>query len=235
MEGMVEGKSLEDLDARELNELGNAYGAQGMWEEAIDSYLRSLAMRKSSGDARGQGIVLNNLGATYYSQGRVHEALECYEASYEIAHDQGEELSELVALMNLVFLHFEEGAFDEFQRRADQAEALALELDRWEPMAKLRSLRGRLAISDAGRYQEGLSLYCEALDYASRQGEAELQEMLNRVDVQAQRLASQGARGLALVFYDYLKLFVRDHGFSESVLSHLSQKREEILRAPSLS
>jgi hypothetical protein len=137
--------------------------------------------------------------------------------------------------MNLVFLHFEEGAFDEFQRRADQAEALALELDRWEPIAKLRWLRGRLAISDAGRYQEGLSLYCEALDYASRQGEAELQEMLDRIDVQAQRLPAEGARGLALVFYDYLKLFARDHGFSESVLSHLSQKREEILRAPSLS
>ncbi|MCJ7621781.1 MAG: tetratricopeptide repeat protein [Anaerolineae bacterium] len=235
MQGLVEGKSLEDLDARELNELGNAYDAQGMSEEAIDSYLRSLAMRKSSGDVRGQGIVLNNLGATYYSRGRVHEALESYEASYEIAHDQGEELSELIALMNLVFLHFEEGSFDEFQRRADEAEALALELDRWEPMAKLRWLRGRLAISGTDRFQEGLSLYSEALDYASRQGEAELQEMLDRVDVQAQRLASQGARGLALVFYDYLELFARDHRLGESVLSHLSQKREEILRAPSLS
>jgi len=231
---MVEGKSLEDLDARELNELGNAYDAQGMWEEAIDSYLRSLAMRKSSGDARGQGIVLNNLGATYYSQGRVHEALECYEASYEIAHDQREELSELIALMNLVFLHFGEGAFDQFQRRAGEAEALALGLDRWEPMAKLRWLRGRLAISDPDRFREGLSLYSEALDYASRQGEAELQEMLERVDVQAQRLAAEGARGLALVFYDYLELFARDHGFSESVLSRLGRKREDMLRAPSL-
>ena len=231
---MVEGKSLKDLDARELNELGNAYDAQGMWEEAIDSYLRSLAMRKSSGDARGQGIVLNNLGATYYSQGRFHEALQCYEASCEIAHDQGQELSELIALMNLVVLHFEEGSFDDFQRRADEAEALALQLDRWEPMAKLRWLRGRLAISDSDRYPEGLSLYSEALDYASRQGEAELRGMLDRVDAQAQRLAAQGARGLALVFYDYLELFARDHGFGENVLSHVIQKREEILRAPSL-
>jgi tetratricopeptide (TPR) repeat protein len=231
---MVEGKSLEDLDARELNELGNAYGAQGMWEEAIDSYLRSLAMRKSSGDVRGQGIVLNNLGATYHSQGRVHKALECYEASHEIAHDKGEKLSELVALMNLAFLHFEGEALDEFQRRADQAEALASELDRWEPMAKLRWLRGRLAMSDADRYTEALGLYSEALDYASRQGETELQEMLDRVDVQAQRLAIEGARGLALVLYDYLVLFARDHGFGENVVSHLTQKREEMLRTPSL-
>jgi tetratricopeptide (TPR) repeat protein len=231
---MVEGKSRDDLDARELNELGNAYGAQGMWQEAIDSYLRSLAMRKSSGDLRGQGIVLNNLGATYWRQGRTDEARDCYEASCEIAHDQGEELGELVALMNLVFLHFEQGTFDEFRRRAEQAEALASELDRWEPMARLEWLRGRLAMSDAGRYREGLALYAEALEYASREGETELEDMLDRVDMQAQGLAAEGARGLALVLYDYLLLFARDRGFSGSVLSHLSHKREEILRAPSL-
>ncbi len=231
---MSQERHLEDLDERQLNELGNAYSAQGMWDEAIDSYLRSLAMRKSSGDLRGQGIVLNNLGATYFSQGRAHEALECYQASCEIAHDQGEKLSELVALMNLVFLHFEQREFDEFHLRAEQAEALALELNRWEPMARLLWLKGHQAMSDTDKFQEGLSLYAEALGYASRQGEAELQEMLDRVDVQAQGLATQGARGLALVLYDYLLVFARDHGFSGSVLSHLSHKREEILGAPSL-
>lgn len=231
---MTEGKDIEDLDERELNELGNAYGARGMWDEAIDSYLRSLAMRKANGDVRGQGIVLNNLGATYYHQGRAHEALECYEASYEIAHTHGEELSELIALMNLVFLHFEEGTLDGFLRRADEAESLALALDRWEPMAKLKWLRGRLALRDPDRYQEGLGCYAEALAYASRGGEDELQQMLSRVDGQARRLSTQGARGLALVLYDYLQAFARDQGFGDSVLSHLTQQREEILRRPSL-
>ena len=231
---MTEGRDIEDLDERELNELGNAYSDSGMWDEAIDSYLRSLTMRKSSGDVRGQGIVLNNLGATYYHQERVHEALECYEASYEIAHTQGEELSELIALMNLVFLHFEEGTLGEFLRRADEAGSLALALDRWEPMAKLKWLRGRLALRDPDRYQEGLGYYAEALAYASRDGEDELQQMLSRVDGQARRLSTQGARGLALVLYDYLQAFARDQGFSDSVLSHLTQQREKILRRPSL-
>ena len=231
---MKEGKDFGDLDERELNELGNTYSAQGMWEEAIDSYLRSMAVRRSSGDVRGQGIVLNNLGAVYYHQGRLQEALECYEASRQIAHELGEGLSELVALMNLSFHHFTEGTHDEFLQRADGAEALALTLGRWESMCKLRWLRGRLALADPERYEEGLKLYAEALSYASRDGETELQQMLTRVDAQAQRLASQGARGLALVLYDYLQVFGRDQGFGQSVLSHLTQKREEILRRPSL-
>jgi tetratricopeptide (TPR) repeat protein len=229
-----EGKDLEELDERELNELGNAYSAQGMWEEAIDSYLRSMAVRKSSGDLRGQGIVLNNLGAVYYHQGRILEALECYEASRQIAHDLGEGLSELIALMNLSFHHFTEGTHDEFLERADEAEALALTLGRWESMCRLRWLRGRFAFADPERFEEGLKLYAEALSYASRDGETELRQMLTRVDGQAQGLAAQGARGLALVLYDYLQVFARDQGFGQSVLSHLTQKREEILRRPSL-
>jgi tetratricopeptide (TPR) repeat protein len=229
-----EGKDFEDLDARELNELGNAYSARGMWEEAIESYLRSMALRKSSGDLRGQGIVLNNLGAVYYCQGRVQEALECYEASRQIAHEMGERLSELIALMNLAFHGFTAGRHDQFLQRADEAETLALRLGRWESMCKLRWLRGRMALGDPERYQEGLKLYAEALSYASRDGESELHEMLVRVDAQAQRLASEGARGLALVFYDYLQAFARDQGFGQSALSHLTQKREEILHKPSL-
>jgi tetratricopeptide (TPR) repeat protein len=231
---MKEGKDFEDLDERELNELGNAYSAHGMWEDAIDAYLRSLAKRKPGGDTRGQGIVLNNLGAVYYRQGRVQEALECYEAGCEIAQFLGEELSELVALMNLVFLHFSEGRLDDFRRRADEAEVLAVALERWEPMTKLKWLRGRLALSDAERYEEGLSHYGEALVYAARDSDSELAQMLSRIDRQAESLSSQGARGLALVFYDYLQVFAHDQGFGRSILSRLSEKRDEILRRPSL-
>ncbi len=232
---MDKGKGFEDLDERQLNELGNAYSAQGLWEEAISSYLRSLALRKSHRDDRGQGIVLNNLGATYYRQGRLREARDCYEASLQIARQLGEELNELVALMNLVFFHFSERQAEDFLRRADEAQVLALELARWEPLSKLSWLRGRLALSVPDRYQTGLARYAEALDYASREGETELARMLERVDAQAEQLVADGSRGLALVLYDYLHVFARDQGFSENLLSHLTRKREEILRRPSLA
>jgi tetratricopeptide (TPR) repeat protein len=229
------GKDLEDLDKRQLNDLGNAYSAQGMWEEAISSYLRSLALRKVQRDERGQGIVLNNLGAAYYRQGRLREARDCYEASRQIARQLGEGLSELVALMNLVFLDFSERHSEDFLCRADEAEVLALELARWEPLSKLHWLRGRLALSVPDRFQTGLTHYAEALEYASREGEAELQGMLQRVDAQAEQLVTDGSRGLALVLYDYLHLFARDRGFGDSLLLHLTRKREEILRGPSLA
>jgi tetratricopeptide (TPR) repeat protein len=232
---METGRDIDDLDERELNELGNAYSAHGMWEEAIDSYLRSLALRKSQGDERGQSIVLNNLGAVYYRQGRLRDAQECYEGSRQIAGELGEGLTELVALMNLVLLHFAQGQADDFLRRADEAEVLALELERWEPLCKLSWLRGRLALSVPDRYQRGLSYYAEALGYAGRAGHTELGQMLDRIDAQADQMVEDGSRGLALVLYDYLYAFARDQGLSRDLLSHLTAKREEILRRPSLA
>jgi len=232
---MAEGKDLEDLDERELNELGNAYSARGMWDEAVDSYLRSLAKRRSKDDPSGQALVLNNLGGVYYQQGRLREALECYEASVEIARDHREDVTELMALMNLVLVHFVRGEDDEFLRYAEQAEGLASKLERWEPLSRLSWLRGRLALEDAEAFQAGLHHYAQALDYSAREGEEELQEMLDRIDAQAEVLLEQGARGLALVLYDYLEAFAADQSFSEALLSRLSKKREEILRRPSLS
>lgn len=232
---MEKGKDFEDLDARELNELGNAYGGHGMWEEAIGSYLRSLALRKAEGDTRGQGIVLNNLGAVYYNQGRWQEALECYEGGRQIAHQFGDKVSELAALMNVVFLHFTRGQEEEFLRQATEAQELALASKRWEPLSKLSWLQGRLALASSTAYEEGLIHYADALRYAAREGETTLMEMIGRVHRQAEDLLSKGSRGMALVLYDYLLAFVRDQGFSEKVQAHLAGKREEILRRPSLA
>lgn len=231
---MGEEKDFEDLDARELNELGNAYSTHGMWEEAIGSYLRSLALRKAEEDSRGQGIVLNNLGAVYYNQGRWQDALECYESSRQIAHQFGDQVSELAVLMNLVFLHFTLEDVDEFSRRAGEAEELSLALERWEPLSKLSWLQGRLALSSSIGYEEGLSHYADALRYAAQEGETSLMEMMGRVHEQAEHLLSKGSRGMAMVLYDYLLAFARDQGFSEKVQVHLTEKREEILRRPSL-
>ena len=234
MGNVEEARDFEDLDARELNELGNAYSAHGMWEEAIDSYLRSLALRKAEGDISGQGIVLNNLGTVYYNQARWQEALECYEGSWQISRQSGDELSELVALMNLVFLHFTRAQEGEFLRRADEAEQLALALERWEPMSKLSWLRGRVALSGSTSFEEGLLHFANALRYAARESETDLAETMGRVDEEAEHLLFRGSRGMALVLYDYLLAFVQDQGFSEKIQAHLTEKREEILRRPSL-
>ena len=231
---MDQERDFEDLGARELNELGNAYSTHGMWEEAIGSYLRSLALRKAEEDTRGQGIVLNNLGAVYYNQGRWQEALECYEGSRQIAHQFGDEVSELAVLMNLVFLHFTLEQVEEFSRRAGEAEKLSLALERWEPLSKLSWLEGRLALSSSIAYEEGLTHYADALGYAAQEGETSLMEMMGRVHEQAEHLLSRGSRGMAMVLYDYLLAFARDQGFSEKVQVDLTEKREEILRRPSL-
>ncbi|MDH4208492.1 MAG: hypothetical protein OEV76_06445, partial [Anaerolineae bacterium] len=134
-----------------------------------------------------------------------------------------------------VFLHFTEGEYESFRLRAEEAERLASSLERWEPLSKLSWLRGRLALHDPDSFQEGLRHYAEALGFAAREGEAELQEMLRRTDAQAEQLLERGSRGLALVLYDYLQLFARREGFGNGVLTHLADRREEMLRRPSLA
>lgn len=62
-----------------------------------------------------------------------------------------------------------------------------------------------------------------------------MQEMMTRVDEQAERLLAQGSRGLAFVLYNYLQAFMREEGFREELLTYLGGKREESLYRPSLT
>jgi len=97
-------KNLTNLDARELNELGNAYVDYGMWDEALECYERSLSLRRGAKDRRGEMVVLNNLGALYHRQALWDEALRCYGESREIAHKLEERESELATLANVIFI-----------------------------------------------------------------------------------------------------------------------------------
>ena len=68
-------KNLTSLDARELNELGNAYVGYGMWDRALECYERSLSLRREAKDRRGEMVVVNSLGARYHQQALWDEAL----------------------------------------------------------------------------------------------------------------------------------------------------------------
>jgi tetratricopeptide (TPR) repeat protein len=221
-------KDWVDLDARNLNELGNAYSNYGMWEEARACYQRSLALRREVQDRRGEMIVLNNLGALYHRLERWEEALECYRASLVRARELGEEESELAILMNLAFIQFALGQDEEFLSLADEAERLGQGLERWESLATLSRLRGRLAF-EASAMEEAMAYYAQALRYAA-QGET-VGEALHSLDQEIERLLSQGRRGWALAFCDYL---LAACGGVEKVNSHLRRKREELLRPPCL-
>lgn len=224
-------KKLTNLDARELNELGNAYADYGMWDKALECYERSLSLRREAKDRRGEMVVLNNLGALYHRQALWDEALRCYRESRKIAHELEERESELAILVNMTFIHLTRSHVDDFLQLADEAEELAQSLEGWAPLSILHWLRGRLAFASS-RHEEGMAYYAEALRFAPKGGEATLREMLAHVDEEVERLVVRDSPGLALVLCDYL--LVACEGI-EGVRDHLAEKREGLLSPPRLS
>ncbi|MGB5932358.1 MAG: tetratricopeptide repeat protein [Anaerolineae bacterium] len=224
-------KNLTNLDARELNELGNVYVDYGMWDEALECYERSLSLRREAKDRPGEMVVLNNLGALYHRQALWDEALRCYRESREIAHKLEERESELATLVNVIFIHVTRSDVEGFLQLADEAEELAQEVEGWTPLSILYWLRGRQALTSS-RDGEGMAYYAEALRLALKGGEATLQEMLAHVDKEVERLVARDSPGQALVLCDYL--LVACEGI-EGVRDHLVGKREELLSLPRLS
>jgi len=222
---------LTSLNARELNELGNAYVDHGMWDEALECYERSLALRREGKDRRGEMVILNNLGALYHRQALWDEALRWYRESREIARKLEERESELATLVNMIFIHFTRSQVEGFLQLAAEAEELAQALEGWASLSILNWLRGSQAFASA-RDEEGMAYYAKALRFALKGGEATLQDMLAHVDKEMERLVHQGSPGLALVFCDYLLIACED---MERVREHLIAKREELLSPPRLS
>lgn len=220
-----------DLDARELNELGNAYVEYGMWDKALECYERSLSLRREASDRRGEMVVLNNLGALYHHRALWDEALRWYQESREIAHILEERESELAILANMLFIHVTRSEAEGFLQLADEAEELAQEVEGWATLSMLYWLRGRQAFTSS-RQEEGMAYYAEALRFALKEGEPTLQEMLACVDEEIERLVARDSPGLALVFCDYL--LVACEGL-EGVRDYLMGRREELLSPPRLS
>lgn len=224
-------KELANLDARELNELGNTYVDQGRWDEALECYKRSLSLRREIKDIRGEMVVLNNIGALYHRQALWDEALRCYREGREIAHKLGERESELAILVNMIFIHVTRSQVEDFLPLAAEAEELAQELEGWASLSILNWLRGREALASS-RGEEGMAYYAEALRFAFKAGEETLREMLAHIDEEIKRLVARDSSGLVLVLCDYLLVACED---MEKVREYLIAKRAELLSPRCLS
>ncbi|MBI3287509.1 MAG: tetratricopeptide repeat protein [Chloroflexi bacterium] len=220
----------KDLDARELNELGNAYVDYGMWERAEECYRRSLELRRASGDQRGEGLTLHNLGALYQRLGRWEEACEQYRLSLALAQESGEAQSELASAMNLCLIHYSLSETEEFLKLAQETEALARSLEAWEPLARLSWLRGRIAFATGQEgAQRGMEQYAQALHFASRKSPSVLRQMAGYLGEEIQSLVERGEAGTALVLCDYLLALSRREGLAQEAIDLLEARRREVL------
>jgi tetratricopeptide (TPR) repeat protein len=107
-------------EARCLDHLGTFYRTMAHGKNAIDCYVRSVAIFRSLGEHPGEARSLNGLGGAYRTQGRLGEALTCLEESLAIYRRLGDRLGEGRVLNSLGIVHanrsMPEAAADAYRR-----------------------------------------------------------------------------------------------------------------------
>jgi tetratricopeptide (TPR) repeat protein len=90
---------------------------QGRFDEAVDTFQRSMAIEEQLDNRRGQAMVLNSLGGVFQRQGRFEEAVEALQRSYAIQEQLGDMRGQAMVLTSLG------GAF---QRQGSNIKAVAV-------------------------------------------------------------------------------------------------------------
>ncbi|MDX2248327.1 MAG: tetratricopeptide repeat protein [Bacteroidia bacterium] len=162
---MTIARTLSDaqLEANNLNNLGQVYEQQGQLEKALSHFHQSLAIREKT-NRRQDGIpTLNNIAKIHLKQGELDRAMFHLEQSLEMAEVEGDTMQvfNAVNLMGIVFrLQGNHEASVAYHRRA-----LALAKDLSYLRGQASSL-GNIAIifQSQGDYAQALIYYQQCLE-----------------------------------------------------------------------
>jgi class 3 adenylate cyclase/tetratricopeptide (TPR) repeat protein len=96
-------EELGDLlgQANALNNLGVDAYYEGRWQEALDAYDRSKALRERIGDVVGAATITNNIGEIKSDQGYLTTACELFDDAREVFETSGHRMLATLALSNL--------------------------------------------------------------------------------------------------------------------------------------
>ena len=103
-----------------LSTQGISYYVRGDFTNAMEYYLRSLALSKELSDKKGMSKILNNIGVIYSNQGDYPKALEYYQRSLIIKEELSDKKGMAGALNNIGLIYMNHGnypkALDCYQR-----------------------------------------------------------------------------------------------------------------------
>ncbi len=116
--------SAPEIRARALSAAGNLARDRGDLDAATGFHQRSLAIRRSLGDARGIAISLNNLGVIARDRGDADETIRCCQESLALFRHLGDRHLAAIALISLAMAEGQRG--NDEQARLFYQESLAL-------------------------------------------------------------------------------------------------------------
>jgi tetratricopeptide (TPR) repeat protein len=91
IEGMGREELLLSLGGTLADDLGMLHQDKGEWEQAIEYYERSLALKEKVGDEHGMAPTFHDLGLVYQYKGKLDKAIECHGRSLAIMERIGDE------------------------------------------------------------------------------------------------------------------------------------------------
>jgi tetratricopeptide (TPR) repeat protein len=123
--------------ASSLNNLGNVYQSQGKYSEAIQSYQKSLAIKREIGDRNGIANSFGNLGNVYQSQEKYSEAIQYHQKSLAIKREIGNRYGIAVSLNNLGAVYQSQGEYSQAIKYYQQAREKFKEINLYHRVSKV--------------------------------------------------------------------------------------------------
>ena len=108
---LVEGERCSE-EATALHIIGLTYYEQGMYDKALDHYMKALEIRQEINDKEGISGTMNNIGSVYGDQGDVDKAIEYYEKSLAIREEINDLHGIASSLTNLGVEHAGKGEYE---------------------------------------------------------------------------------------------------------------------------
>lgn len=98
--------------SKALNSLGIIYYNKGVYDKAINFYVRSLKIREIIDDKKGIAATLNNLGIVYQDQAEYDTAIVYYTKSLKLNEEIGDKKGQANCLSNMGRIFFDQNELD---------------------------------------------------------------------------------------------------------------------------
>ncbi|HEY6836585.1 MAG TPA: AAA family ATPase [Gaiellaceae bacterium] len=172
-------EELGDLlgQANALNNMGLDAHYEARWQESLDLYERSKALRERIGDVVGAATVTSNIGEIKSDQGYLSTAADLCAEARDVFQSSGHRLLTAVSLCNLGRVMAREGRLDDARRLLDEALAAFDEIQAASMVIEAKARLAELAVFSRNP-EEALIQAEETLSAIEQTGGGSLQNAL---------------------------------------------------------
>ena len=148
--------------AEALGTQGVSFDVRGKYEEALNTYLKSLEIFKEIEDKKGIASCLMRIGVAYHRKGDIAKALDYHEQSLNIKEEIGDIQGIAKSLHNIALIYNQQGDYDKALDYYTQSLKIVEEIGDKRVMASSLNSIGNI-YNQQGDYDKALDYYTQSL------------------------------------------------------------------------